>query len=316
MDNPVTRSPLLWTTPPGGPGSRPPLRRPAALVALAALAFGLGCSAPSSDPTAGPARRVVCLTPSSTELVVAVAGPGVIVGVDDYSAAEVAAVRGRPTVGDFLAPSLEAILRLRPDLVVLDRVQTRVADGLRAAGVRALPLRMERVGDVAAGLRAVGDALGRRAEAAAAAARLEAEIAAVRAEAARALGGRPPPRVLIVVDRELGGLGNLVAAGPNNYLDELVALAGGVNVLADAPVAFPRISVEEVLRRAPEVIIDAVHTADQQRAAADWDVLATVPAVATGRVHVLADTMYTHPGPRLAESLRGLARRIHAPPRR
>jgi iron complex transport system substrate-binding protein len=257
--------------------------------------------------------------------VLAIVGPDAIVGVDRFSQQDIAAVADRPSVGDFIAPSQEAILRLRPDLVVLDRVQAKVDEGLRAAGIATLVLRMETTADVTAGLRAVGERLDRADQAAAAIARVDAEVAAVGRWAAerRALrlrASRSPqderdgarPRVLLVVDRELGGLGNLIAAGPDNYLHELVELAGGDNVLADAPVRFARISVEEVIQKAPDVILDAVHTKDLARAAADWNVLSTVPAVRDGRVHVLGDTNYAHPGPHLGDTLRGIAERIYA----
>ncbi len=283
-------------------------------IAIAALlAANLGCRSPSDraeKPASEPKSRLVCLTPSSTEAVLTVASPQVIVGVDKYSKAELGAVARHPSVGDFISPSMEAILRLDPDLVVLDADQTKVIDGLEAAGIDTLPLRMKMAGDVTEGIRRVGEALGRTAEADEAIARIESDIAAVKKFAAEKRGDGPAPRVLFIIDREMGGLGNLIAAGPDTYIDELIETVGGVNVLHDSPVAYPRISVEEVITRAPEVILDAVHTKELQRASSDWDVLSTVPAVQRGRVHVLGDTKYTHPTPRLGETLRGIAERV------
>ncbi len=238
------------------------------------------------------------------------AGPQVIVGVDQYSKAELEPVAKLPSVGDFISPSMEAILRLEPDLVVLDADQTRVEDGLEAAGIDTLALRMKMAGDVTEGIRQVGVALRRTAEADEAIARIESDIAAVKKFAAEQRGDGPAPRVLFIIDREMGGLGNLIAAGPDTYIDELIESVGGTNVLHDSPVPYPRISVEEVITRAPDVIIDAVHTEELQRASSDWDILSTVPAVQLGRVHVLGNTMYTHPTPRLGETLRGLAERV------
>jgi ABC-type Fe3+-hydroxamate transport system substrate-binding protein len=71
-------------------------------------------------------------------------------------------------------------------------------------------------------------------------------------------------------------------------------------------VRFLHVGPVEIIARAPTVILDAVHTQDAARARADWDVLGTVPAVATGRVHVLADPAFVTPGPRLGEMLRRL----------
>jgi iron complex transport system substrate-binding protein len=243
--------------------------------------------------------------------VAAIAGTDVIVGVDQFSDFP-PAVADLPKVGGFMDPSLEAILRLQPDLVVLDRVQSKVDDGLRAAGIRTLVLQMETASDVTAGLAAVGAALDRADAADRVIAQVNAELADVQRLAAEARGDGPRPQVLFIVDRALGGLGNMVAAGPDTYIDELITLAGGDNVLADSPVRFARISVEQVLTRAPDVIIDAVHTNEIKRAASDWSVLSTVPAVANGRVHVLGDAMHTHPSPRLGQSLRRIAEAVNA----
>ena len=83
-----------------------------------------------------------------------------------------------------------------------------------------------------------------------------------RARSTRRSTPRPPqrpakhPRVLAVIDREAGGLGNLVAVGPGSWVDELLAVVGGDNVLVASGVRYPKISLEEVLRGQPDVILD------------------------------------------------------------
>jgi len=110
----------------------------------------------------------------------------------------------------------------------------------------------------------------------------------------------------MVVDRELGALRALVAAGPGSYLDELLGIVGGENVLSGARARYPNIAPETVIEARPDIILDAVHTDDPARATRDWQVLARVPAVAARRVHPLIETYYKSPGPRLALALRGL----------
>ena len=169
--------------------------------------------------------------------------------------------------------------------------------------MRTLVLEMHTVEDVLEGLSSAGRALGSEREAAAARAALEREIASVRARG-RARARRL--RTLLIVDRELGALRGLVAAGPGSYLDQLLAMIGGENVLSGARTRYPNIAPETVIEARPDVILDAVHTRDAAAAARDWRVLARVPAVSGRRVHVLADTYYKSPGPRLALALRGL----------
>ncbi len=262
-----------------------------------------GQSAKAADPAASrPVERVVTTTPSSTEIVAAAGGAGRIVGIDRFSDYPPQVV-GLPVVGDFMSPSVEAILQLRPDLVVLDKVQTRTAAALAQGGVRTLVLEMHTVEDVLEGLSAAGRALGTEREAGAARAAIERELVAVRGRG-RARARRP--RTLMIVDRELGALRGLVAAGPGSYLDQLLATVGGDNVLSGASTRYPNIAPETVIEARPDVILDAVHTKDPAAALRDWGQLERVPAVAGKRVHQLAETYYKSPGPRLVLALRGL----------
>jgi iron complex transport system substrate-binding protein len=264
--------------------------------------------APADAPTDArvQVRRVVTLTPSATELVAAVGAADLLVGVDRYST-HPASVSALPRVGDFLHPSFEAIVALAPDLVIADEVQAEVARGLNAAGIRTLTLSMHTIADVRTGLAAVGRALDREAAAQAAQAEVERALADARSRAQ----SREPPRVLGVVDRELGGLGNLVAAGPGSYLDELLAVVGATNALADYRVRYPRLSAEQILRAQPEIILDLAPAAVPDSGRDDWNRLPELPAVQHGRVHVLQDGIYLAPGPRIGQAIERLSAIVH-----
>ena len=240
--------------------------------------------------------RVVSLMPSGTEVVAALGAADTLVGVDDYSTypPEVAKL---PKVGSFLSPNLEAIVRLRPTLVVLDDVHAEVAASLHAAHVATVECAFHALPDVKTALRGVGDALGRRA-------RADELIAAIDRAVDEAAAHRPArhPRVLAVIDREAGGLGNMVAVGPGAYLDELLAVVGGDNVLAGALTRYPKISLEEVLRAKPEIILDLSKQA--------IDAWSQVPGA---RVDVLDAPYVMSPTPRVAEALDLLARSITSP---
>ncbi len=275
------------------------------------------------DPTAGeqppatererppPPQRVVTLTPSSTEVVAAVGGLDLLVGVDQFSAYP-PEVQKLPKVGDFLHPNVEAILASGCDspacVVVCDATQNSAKEKLDSFGVRTVTSAMQNISDVRQALAKVGRALGREEAATRAIAAFDAELAAAeaRARAALAAAGAKQPRVVLVVDRRPGGFAGMVAAGPDTYLDELLHRAGGENVLADSPVRYTQISAEEILTRAPDVIIDVTHVDDPTAATRDWAALAQVPAVKNGRVHVLADARFLGPGPRLGAALHRL----------
>lgn len=302
------------------------LVRMALLSSLMALVHG-GCRREANSPRIGNEGkgnsqvkgqvigRVITLTPSLTEIVFALGAGERIVGVSDYCDYPPEATQ-RPRVGTFLQPSLEKILSLRPDLVLVDGVQQDVASALRHAGARVLPVPMNDLAQVRAAIEQVGAALGDRQ---AAAATLRAQLDGELAEVGRLIRGRARPKVMFVVDRQVGGLRGLIVAGPGSYLDELMQLAGGVNVFSDLPTRYAKVAVETVEERQPEVIFDAVHTGPDRQAQvlADWQGLRRVPAVARGQVYIL-DTAGTQggrefvtPGPRLGQALRRLAALLH-----
>jgi iron complex transport system substrate-binding protein len=232
-----------------------------------------------------------------------------VVAVSDYCDYPDEA-RQRPRVGSFLSPNIERVLALKPDLVLLDGVQRDAAGLLEQAGVRVLAVPMQDLKQVREALLLIGAALGDRQEAAAALRKsIDREIAEVRQQAAHL----PTRRALFVVDRQPGGLRGLVVAGPGTYLDELLQLAGGVNVFGDLKARYAKIAVEAIEERRPEVILDAVHTeaGTASQLKQDWNELPGVPAVANQRVYVLASTEFVTPGPRLGEVLRRLFGLLH-----
>jgi iron complex transport system substrate-binding protein len=266
----------------------------------------------SADASAARPTRVVTLTPSATEMVAAVGGLDRLVGVDNYSE-HPAVVRSLPRLGDFLQPDVERIVRLRPDLVVLDAAQGRTAEGLASAGVRTLVLTLHNLNDVHRGLTEIGAALGTEAEAGRAVAALE----SAEADARRRAAARPAqrPRVLFAIDRELGSLHNLIGAGPGTFVDDLLEIIGADNVLRHAHAKYPKLSPEEVIRAAPDVILDGAHGAGGAEMLADWKTV-NVPAVRRGRVFAVVEDSFVSPGPRLPAALARLETLVHgtAPP--
>lgn len=268
----------------------------------AAPATARGSAAPeASAPSAGTPARLVTLSPSATEIVAALGASSLLVGVDDYSTypPEVAKL---PKVGSFLAPNLEAIVRLAPTLVIVDDVHSRTAGALGDARIATAACPIHALPDVKTALRTVGARLGRTGDA-------ERVVREIDEALDRAAAARPArrPRVLAVIDREAGGLGNLITAGPGSWIDELLAVVGADNVLRAAGVRYPKISLEEVLRGKPDVILDLSFAA--REGLTPWQAV-KVPAVTAGRVRALDQPYLIAPSPRVAEALATLAEAI------
>jgi iron complex transport system substrate-binding protein len=289
----------------------PPIHILAALAALAgapalAAAQTAAPAAPLHDgpiwlgPPA-PARpsRVISLAPSLTDTVIALGEASRLVGVTRYDTAP--EVKSLPRVGGFLDPSPEAVLGLRPDLVLW------LADGgaypavrrIAELGVPVLALPVVGVPDVLRAARRIGAALGNPA----AGERLAAEMdGAVRAAEERA-GSLPRRRVLLVIGRD-----PLVVAGPGSYPDALLRIAGGVNVVkGERP--WPVYSLERAVADDPDLVVDAAVNEPADTIAR----LAAIPAVKAGRVVRLPDDRVLRPGPQLPAALKQLQSALGTP---
>jgi iron complex transport system substrate-binding protein len=286
----------------------PSTSRPRGLALLATvLCLVVGTARAASVPTPqgphrlGPpapaqVRRVVTLAPSLTEMVLTLGAGSTLVGVSRFDAAK--EVEKLPRVGGFVDPSVEAVVALKPDLVLVQPGpgNQRPVEKMAELGVPVLLLPLHSVADVLAGMREVGKVLGREKEADAVISRIEATRTRIR-EAAKKL---PAPRVLFAY-----GFEPLVVAGPGSFANELLKDAGGINVAADGGSAYPVYSVERAVRARPDVVVDA----------ADVDVgkdkVRALPGLSGARWVEVPSLALLQPGPSLGRGLEELFRLLH-----
>jgi iron complex transport system substrate-binding protein len=286
--------------------TRSTIRRVA--VGLVLGSTGLAASLAAGQPAEGQdasCSRIVALAPSAAELVFALGLGDRVVGVGDYVRWPPEA-RELPRLGGLADPHREQIVALAPDLAVLLPSEAELGRQLRALGIDTLEIPSETVEDVERAARRIDE----RCPAAD-----EGWIAGFR----RALAPRPRtatdvPDVLLVIDRAPGDLSQALAAGPGTFYDELLARLGARNVVHDARIAYPRISLEQVLARDPDVIVElrveAPSPAARARLLADWARLGNLRAVETGAVRIVAGDHVLVPGPRLPLLYAALARAL------
>jgi iron complex transport system substrate-binding protein len=275
-----------------------------ALLALACLLSA--AAAPADELAGGPPRatRVVSMNPSLSAMLLALGAASVVVGVEEHSARRYPELADVPVVGGLFNPSLEAVVAVRPDLVVLvpSAEQRDFRRRVEALGIEVLALPNLTVAEIADSLEVLGARVGRlpqaRARAAAIRSRFEAAAAAPRGDA---------PRAVVVLQRD-----PLFVAGAASFLDEMLRAAGGVNAAAALDEAYPRVGVEWLIAAAPEVILDASN--DPTAAAEYWRRWPSLPAVAQGRVLALPRSV-TFPGPYVDRSLAELEALLHVEPR-
>lgn len=260
-------------------------------------------------------QRIVSTSPSITETLFALGLGPKVVGVSQYCRfpEEVLAL---PKVGTFLRPNAESIARLQPDLVVIHRLPNDLGTRLTSLGIRYLEVDRGTLPSLYAMIEEVGAAAGASPRARELVATTQAQLKALLDRSANL----PKVRVLFIVGRRLGTLTNLVAAGSDSYLNDLIRTAGGVNVMADENLpAYPRISLETVIRLDPDILIDvaepmvggAQKEAHQREVVTLWTQQDELSAVRNKRVYALDSEMFVVPGPRVANVARSLFDTFH-----
>jgi iron complex transport system substrate-binding protein len=258
-------------------------------------------------------HRIVSLAPSITEVLYALGLGDRVVGVTRYCEYPLE-VQTKPKVGGYFDPNFEAILTLRPDLVILLEEHERSLPGFQKLGLRTHAVNHKSVEGILESFRSIARVCGVEARGRELARDLENRLRRIRLRTQNA----PKPRVLMAVDRTpgIGRLADVYVAGPGSFSEKLIEFAGGVNAYHWAGVTYPVVSPEGILQCNPDVIIDLMQRVDQkaqdaQSYLADWQEVADVTAVKQGRVYAFKKNYTFVPGPRLIRTVEDLARLLH-----
>ncbi len=258
-------------------------------------------------------ERVVSTAPSNTEIVLQLGGRDRLVGVTRfYGYPDL--VKGIPRVGGYYDPSIETILALKPDLVLVARgISQEILTRMRAFDLPVFCLDTQNLDDLYRDIATIGRLLGTQEEAAALVEKLKAAIERV-AAVTRPLAGPQRPRVFW-----LGQETPLQTAGPGNMIHTLFELAGGANVAADATQPWPPYSLETLLVKDPQVIIADPQMLPKGETASN-DLLrrlradpiwSKISAVKNGRVYLVRTDLIGQPTPRVVEGLNVLLQHFH-----
>jgi iron complex transport system substrate-binding protein len=258
-----------------------------------------GCGRQTTPPRPTDKVRIVSLAPSLTEIICAIGAEDCLVGRSSACQAPAGITQRVPVAGDFGAPVLEMLVKLSPDVVVAVDSE----DGNTARAVRQLGMNFERIDcrtldDISRAIRRLGHLLNREKPADELAWKIETELAALRRE--------PKPAKPVRVFVEVWG-DPLMTAGKKAFLSELIALAGGENVMNGVERDFFPVAPETVLSQDPDVLIllEANDVAAAQKLISQRAGWSKISAVRNGRVCAgLNRNMLEVPGPRVLESVK------------
>jgi iron complex transport system substrate-binding protein len=286
------------------------MRAIAVLVGCAACAAAV-VSIATAQPRAARPMRIVSTTPSITESLFALGLGDRVVGVSEFSRYP-PQVTSLPKVGSELGPNLERIVTLRPDLVVIsDRLPT-LGQRLEAARIPFLAVSLGNLASISSAMLRIGAAAGIEPHAHEVVATLQSRLDRLRERPAPT----PRPKVLLIMGRTLEALTGMVAVGRDSYLNDLIEIAGGTNILAaSTAIPYPRVTLESVLSLNPDVIVDTIDMGAtnanrellQASSMALWTRFEMLSAVKSGRIRAAETDALFVPGPRVVDGAEWLA---------
>jgi len=259
------------------------------------------CAIPASkSDTPGAPQRIISIVPSVTEMLFAFGLEGKVIAVSDYDEFP-PEVTTKQRIGALLNPNIEKIMELKPDLVITYGTQDVLRDRLQSVGIHFYPFVHGNVDHTLQFMLDLGRTVGTEVRARQVVQDIRSTFDEVRRNAPAAR-----PKVVLITYRGAGVLGAFYTVGSRAFQHDLIEMAGGRNLFADVEAETLQPTLEEVISRKPDIIIETVPSRERAEVAQrkkDW---ATV-GLANGRVYIEADEYLMVPGPRFTLAARRLS---------
>jgi iron complex transport system substrate-binding protein len=284
------------------------------LVALLSIALVLAaCTTPVQTPAQyvvddlgrlvainGTPQRIISLAPSNTEILFALGLGDKVVGVTMYCDYPPEA-QDKEKVGDYYGPDIEKIIALQPDLILAtDFHRFDLIPALEQQGFAVFAVAPQTLDDVLESIQKIGEITGKEAEASELVKGMKSKIEEIE-EQTKAFEQKP--RVFYMTWHD-----PMWTVGRNTWIDDLITIAGGVNIFSQYFESGAMVEIEWVIFLNPEIIIASEWSYDWALNATE---LASTSASQTGRIYTFDDDLAQRPGPRLVEGLDWFAYLIH-----
>lgn len=250
-------------------------------------------------------QRIVSLAPSCTEIIAALGVQGKLVGITEHTDYPLE-VLNLPKVGSYVNLNLEAIAMLSPDLVVAteDGNPEEVIKSLQKLSIPVYVLKLRTYETIQESILSLGKFLERKAEADTVVQSMRDVASCISDKTSRAKRFS----VLWVYDQY-----PIVSAGRNTFTNELIQMAGGDSITGDVSISYPRLTIENVIARNPEVIVVTSMDPSRDRKEREewWNKWSMIHAVQNKRVYVMQSSLLDRPSPRIVYGLAQLAEAFH-----
>jgi iron complex transport system substrate-binding protein len=249
--------------------------------------------------------RVVALAPSITEIMFALGQEKRLAGISRFSDFPPEAMH-LPRVGSYIQPDIERIISLNPDLciAVKDGNPRAVADQLAFLHIPVYAVDPRDLEAVMTMVLQIGNLLNAEHRARSIVKEMASRIERVRQQVVKTAYR---PKVFFQI-----GIAPIVSVGKGTFIDELIRIAGGINV-CESDAAYPRLSREQVIARAPDVlVVTTMHRGiSRDQILAEWAPWTQIPAVQHGRIAIVDSDIFDRPTPRLVDALEQLVQIFH-----
>ncbi len=252
--------------------------------------------------------RIISIAPAATEIVCALGLEDDLVAVSSYCDYP-PEVKNKEKAGSFSEPNIEKILVLKPDIILATGLeQAQAVEKLRRLGLPVMVSDPKNFPGLYDSILEIGKACGKEREAVSLINKMKKTISAVSAKVAL-MEPDKRPKVYLEIWHD-----PIMTAGKGSFIDEMITIAGGINVTSDAPRAFSQFSPELIVKRDPDVIILGYMVKEESAAETlskrfGWD---KINAVKQKRVYDDIDpNILFRPGPRLADAVVQLNERFY-----
>ncbi len=286
------------------------------LIVLSGILYYQRVSRPSQDivPDQGKTyQRIISLSPNITEILFALGLGERVVGVTRFCSYPPEA-KEIMKVGGYLDPNYEAILSLKPDVVILIPEVEQVKKFLSELGIKYLSISNKTVHDILSSIEYLGKEFRVEQQSEKVLKIIRLKIKQIEEKT----NDLTRPKVMIVIERSIGTsvIEDVYVASKNTFYDELIEIAGGMNAYQDEQIAYPILSAEGIIHLNPDFIIDLVPQLKQTGLSRsslkkDWQSLAQIDAVINDRIIIMSQDYAVIPGPRFILFLEDLAKMIH-----
>ena len=255
--------------------------------------------------------RVISTSPAITEILFAIGAGDRVVGVTDYCNYPKNACL-LPSIGGPLNPNTEKWIALKPDLIILQDDSVVLNKHAKVFKIPTLEVSVNNLENILRSIQVIADAMQTPKAGKQLVDKIKIQIDNYRTS----LGKTKPRQVLMLLSDTNDPSRDLYAVGRNTFLNELLSIAGGENILPETMATYPKISKEFIIAKSPEIIIEIGPTANlsnegilsREKA---WTIYPTIRAVKNDRLYFVGANYILIPGPRLVKILDILTRNIH-----